>query len=94
MKVVYRDGCMGDGQMGLRKYERWAWRQCCGSGMFIPYSGSGSLLFTHPGCRIQGSKRHRIPNPGSGSATLLGGFGDCMAEATNALNFVLYCSEI
>jgi hypothetical protein len=26
---------------------------------------------THSGSRIQGSKRHRIPDPGSGSATLL-----------------------
>jgi len=25
---------------------------------------------THSGSRIQGSKRHRIPDPGSGSATL------------------------
>ncbi len=41
--------------------------------MFIPYLVSGSLrvLFTHPGSRIQGSKRPRIPDPGSGSATLL-----------------------
>jgi hypothetical protein len=27
-------------------------------------------FFTHPGSRIQGSKRHRIPDPRSGSATL------------------------
>jgi hypothetical protein len=26
---------------------------------------------THSGSRIQGSKRHRIPDPGSGSATLV-----------------------
>jgi hypothetical protein len=26
-------------------------------------TGSGSLLFTHPGSRIQRSKRHRIPDP-------------------------------
>jgi hypothetical protein len=26
---------------------------------------------TYSGSRIQGSKRHRIPDPGSGSATLL-----------------------
>ena len=29
------------------------------------------ILFTHPGSQIQGSKRHRIPDPASGSATLL-----------------------
>ncbi len=28
-------------------------------------------LFTHPGSRIQGSKRHPIQDPGSGFATLL-----------------------
>ncbi len=28
------------------------------------------LTFSHPGSRIQGLKRHRIPDPGSGSATL------------------------
>ncbi len=28
------------------------------------------LTFSHPGSRIQGSKRHQIPDPGSGSATL------------------------
>jgi hypothetical protein len=28
------------------------------------------LTFSHPGSRIQGSKRHPIPDPGSGSATL------------------------
>jgi hypothetical protein len=28
------------------------------------------LTFSHPGSRIQGSKRYPIPNPGSGSATL------------------------
>jgi hypothetical protein len=37
------------------------------SGLFIPDAGS---FFTHPRSRIQGSKRHRIPGPGSGSATL------------------------
>ncbi len=31
------------------------------SGLFIPDPGSGFL--THPGSRIQGSKRHRIPDP-------------------------------
>ncbi len=29
------------------------------------------LTFSHPGSRIQGSKRHPISDPGSGSATLL-----------------------
>jgi hypothetical protein len=29
------------------------------------------LTFSHPGSRIQGSKRHPIPDPGSGSATLI-----------------------
>ncbi len=29
------------------------------------------LIFTHPGSRIQGTKRHRFPDPGSGSATML-----------------------
>jgi hypothetical protein len=29
------------------------------------------LTFSHPGARIQGSKRHPIPDPGSGSATLV-----------------------
>jgi hypothetical protein len=29
------------------------------------------LTFSHPGSRIQGSKRYPIPDPGSGSATLL-----------------------
>ncbi len=28
------------------------------------------LTFSHPGFRIQGSKRHPIPDPGSGSASL------------------------
>jgi hypothetical protein len=30
------------------------------------------LTFSHPGSRIQGSKRYPIPDPGSGSATLAG----------------------
>jgi hypothetical protein len=29
------------------------------------------VTFSHPGSRIQGSKRHPIPDPGSGSAALL-----------------------
>ncbi len=29
----------------------------------VVHPGSGSILFTHPGSRIQGSKRHRIPDP-------------------------------
>jgi hypothetical protein len=27
------------------------------------YPGSRILIFTHPGSRVQGSKRHRIPAP-------------------------------
>jgi hypothetical protein len=34
--------------------------QCCGSGMFVPDLGS---KFIHPGSRIQGKKKHRIPDP-------------------------------
>jgi hypothetical protein len=44
--------------------------QCCGSGMFIPdpgfwFLGSGIRKKTYSGSRIrvQGSKRHRIPDP-------------------------------
>ncbi len=29
----------------------------------VVHPGSGSWFFTHPGSRIQGSKRHRIPDP-------------------------------
>ncbi len=36
-----------------------------------PGSRIWMLTFSHPGSRIQGSKRHPIPDPGSGSATLL-----------------------
>ncbi len=36
-----------------------------------PGSRIRMLTFSHPGSRIQGSKRHPIPDPGSGSATLL-----------------------
>jgi hypothetical protein len=32
-------------------------------GLFIPDPGSGCWLSTHPKSRIQGSKRHRIPDP-------------------------------
>jgi hypothetical protein len=35
-----------------------------------PGSRIRMLTFYHPGSRIQGSKRHPIPDPGSGSATL------------------------
>jgi hypothetical protein len=41
-----------------------------GCSSWIPDPGSGCWLFSHPGSRIQGSKRHPIPDPGSGSATL------------------------
>ncbi len=33
------------------------------SGLFIPDPGFGSWFFTHPGSRIHGSERHRIPDP-------------------------------
>ncbi len=36
----------------------------------VVHPGSGSWLFTHPRFRVQGSKRHWIPDPRSGSATL------------------------
>jgi hypothetical protein len=36
-----------------------------------PGSRIRMLTFSHPGSRIQGSKRHPIPDPGSGSATLI-----------------------
>jgi hypothetical protein len=41
----------------------------------VVHPGSRILMLTffHPGSRIQGSKRYPIPDPGSGSATLLGG---------------------
>ncbi len=29
----------------------------------VVHHGSGSWFFTHPGSRIQGSKRHRMLNP-------------------------------
>ncbi len=38
-----------------------------------PGSRIRMLNFSHPGSQIQGSKKHPIPDPGSGSATLLGG---------------------
>ncbi len=37
----------------------------------VVHPGSGCWISTHPGSRIQGSKRHRIPDPRSASATLL-----------------------
>ncbi len=39
----------------------------------VVHTGSRILKLTvsHPGSRIQGSKRYQIPDPGSGSATLL-----------------------
>ncbi len=49
-------------------------KNCClalGNMIRDVHPESGSWVFTHRGSRIQGSKRHRIPNPGSGSATLL-----------------------
>ncbi len=41
------------------------------SGLSIPDPDPVSWFFTNPGSRIQGWKRHRIPDSGSGSATLL-----------------------
>ncbi len=35
-----------------------------------PGSRIRMLTFSHPGFQIQGSKRHPIPDPGSGSVTL------------------------
>ncbi len=32
--------------------------------ILVVHPGSGSWFFTHPGSRIQGSKRHRIPDTG------------------------------
>ncbi len=42
-----------------------------GSGIRDPGSEIRDPEKTYSGSRIQGSKRHRIPDPGSGSATLL-----------------------
>ncbi len=39
-----------------------------------PGSRIRMLTFSHPGSRVQGSKRHPIPDPGSGSATLVGSY--------------------
>ncbi len=41
-----------------------------GFGILDPRSGIRDPEKTYSGSRIQGSKRHRIPDPGSGSATL------------------------
>ncbi len=42
-------------------------KQCCGSGMVISgpnFFHPGLMIWVvHPGSRIQGSKRHRIPDP-------------------------------
>jgi len=38
--------------------------------MLIQDPGSWLWIFFYPGSRIQGSKKHRIPDSGSGSATL------------------------
>jgi hypothetical protein len=50
--------------------------------------GSGKNLFriSDPGSRIQGSKRHRIPYPGSGSATLVPGALEALVEAQEILH--------
>jgi hypothetical protein len=47
----------------------WVWDP--GSGIRDPGSGIRKKSIPDPGARIQGSKRHRIPDPGSGSATLV-----------------------
>jgi hypothetical protein len=44
------------------------------------------LIFTHPGSRIQGSKRRRIQDPGSGSATLL--------DSLHYLSVLLRCYSV
>jgi hypothetical protein len=38
--------------------------------MFILDPGTWFWIFSHPGSEIKGTKKHRIPDPGSGSATL------------------------
>jgi hypothetical protein len=38
--------------------------------LFIPNPDPDFVPIPDPGSRIQGPKRHRIPDPGSGSATL------------------------
>jgi hypothetical protein len=38
--------------------------QAFGNMIRVAHPGSGSRFFTHPGSRIQGSKRHRIRNTG------------------------------
>jgi hypothetical protein len=51
-----------------------------GSGIREPGSGIRKKPIPDLGSRIQGSKRHRIPDPGSGSATLvfaISGFAIC-----------------
>jgi hypothetical protein len=50
-----------------------------------PGSRIQMLTFSHPGSRIQGSKRYPIPDPGSGSATLL-------AEIDSFLRDTRYCT--
>jgi hypothetical protein len=40
------------------------------SGINIPDPGSWLWIFFYPGSRIQGSKKHQIPDSGSGSATM------------------------
>jgi hypothetical protein len=45
------------------------------------FSQDPAMFFFHPGSgsRTQGSKKHRIPDPGSGSALLLS--GSCELDA-------------
>jgi hypothetical protein len=49
------------------------WFQALKNMIWVVHPGSRfrMLTFFHPGSRIQGSKRHPIPDPGSGSATLI-----------------------
>jgi hypothetical protein len=47
----------------------WVWDP--GSEIRDPGSEIRDPKKTYSGSRIQGSKRHRIPDPGSGSATLI-----------------------
>jgi hypothetical protein len=56
------------------------------------------LTFSHPGSRIQGSKRHPIPDPGSGPATLHTGtlctyVGRPTAQFRFEQNLIFYLGE-
>ncbi len=57
-----------------------------------PGSRIWMLTFSHPGSRIQGSKRHPIPDPGSGSATLVAYVNK--PEKQEKLKFVFYLGTV